>query len=426
MKIWNWRTGVCVSRRLRATASDSSPPAENSLFLLLLQIRTLAGHTDGIVCLNYDKNVLASGSADSTIKVWNFRNGDCFTLRGHRDWVNSVVLWDGTTTPAEPDWSSTSSLLSSHTAASSSTSPQHPSSAPPIDPGKMLFSGSDDGTIRLWDLSTRECVKVMEGHVGQVQSMRLMIVDREKEDDEQEEEELVLRVRRSGSADADVQMDGATPQEYEPNPLGVVNTFSHPVPIVPSHRRHEHEHPQQQPARQAKSPRPQRDGKQAILVSASLDNTVKVWDVETGKSRKTLFGHSTFSRCFTRHASTASTDLIASGFCSQSRVSGESTSILCESSRPLMTEPSKVSTLPPSSPPLRPRPETDLVIALHSALASLVARRRQVHADAGRPPRGGHLSPADRHSDPQRVRRRRGSGLELWGSAQVRGPTLEE
>jgi hypothetical protein len=43
---WNWRTGDCV--------------------------RVLEGHTDGIICLNYDKEVLASGSADSTIKVSPF------------------------------------------------------------------------------------------------------------------------------------------------------------------------------------------------------------------------------------------------------------------------------------------------------------------------------------------------------------------
>ncbi|KAL7409209.1 quinon protein alcohol dehydrogenase-like superfamily [Mrakia frigida] len=275
MKIWNWRTGVCI--------------------------RTLAGHTDGIVCLNYDKNVLASGSADSTIKIWNFRNGDCFTLRGHRDWVNSVVLWDGTTNAHEPEWSSTSSLLSS----SSSTSPPHPSSsnssAPAVDPGKMLFSGSDDGTIRLWDLSTRECVKVMEGHVGQVQSMRLVIVDREKEDDESEEEGLgIMR----GPSVGDVEMEGRGNQEYEPNPLGVSGPFSHPLPIVPGHvgRHHHHHGAQQEPATTARSSSSLRNevgggggagggGKQAILVSASLDNTVKVWDVETGKSKKTLFGH---------------------------------------------------------------------------------------------------------------------------------------
>jgi len=33
------------------------------------------------------------------------------------------------------------------------------------------------------------------------------------------------------------------------------------------------------------------DDKQAILVSGALDNTVKVWDVETATEKSTLFGH---------------------------------------------------------------------------------------------------------------------------------------
>ncbi len=49
--------------------------------------------------------------------------------------------------------------------------------APQIDPGKMLFSGSDDGTIRLWDLTQRACVKIFTGHVGQVQSLKLLFAD---------------------------------------------------------------------------------------------------------------------------------------------------------------------------------------------------------------------------------------------------------
>jgi WD40 repeat protein len=47
-----------------------------------------------VLCLNFDSNVLASGSVDTTVKVWNFRTGEAFTLHGHRDWVNSVWLWD--------------------------------------------------------------------------------------------------------------------------------------------------------------------------------------------------------------------------------------------------------------------------------------------------------------------------------------------
>ena len=148
--------------------------------------------------------------------------------------------------------------------------------------------------------------------------MRLVIVDREKEDDDSEEEGLGIMRGPLAAAD-DVEMGGQN--QYEPNPLGVSGPFSHPLPIVPGHLgRHHHHHGGQEPAMEttgsnvasnsynsstgsssATATRNEggggaRDGgKQAILVSASLDNTVKVWDVETGKSKKTLFGHSEFA-----------------------------------------------------------------------------------------------------------------------------------
>ena len=201
LRVWNWRTGECI--------------------------RTLEGHTEGVVCLNFDSTILASGSVDTTVKLWNFRTGECFTLRGHRDWVNAVLLCDfsSDTTSPSPDVSSQ----------------QH------ITPGKMLFSASDDCTIRLWDLSQRTCVRQFSGHMGQVQCLKLFSLN------------LSHGV---GDVTPERPIDDST--EATTSALTVTGT--------------------QTPPREAKQP-------QLFLVSGSLDNTVKLWDIDTGKVVRTLFGH---------------------------------------------------------------------------------------------------------------------------------------
>jgi len=147
LKIWNWRTGDLI--------------------------RTLEGHTEGIVCLDFNDDTLASGSADAEIKVWNFRTGKCVTLRGHEDWVNAVQLWTGPKSKERgkekekspsTDWTS-SGLECLETGEYAA--------------GTFLFSASDDGTIRLWDLGLMECLLVYDGHVGQVQSIKLLMLDEE-------------------------------------------------------------------------------------------------------------------------------------------------------------------------------------------------------------------------------------------------------
>ena len=42
---------------------------------------------------------------------------------------------------------------------------------------KLLFSASDDHTVRVWDLRTNTCVRVLHSHVAQVQSLQVMTVD---------------------------------------------------------------------------------------------------------------------------------------------------------------------------------------------------------------------------------------------------------
>ncbi|KAF8892699.1 quinon protein alcohol dehydrogenase-like superfamily [Infundibulicybe gibba] len=199
LRVWDWRRGTCI--------------------------RTLHGHTEGVVCLNFDSNVLASGSVDSTIKVWNLRTGGAFTLRGHCDWVNAVQLWDSI--PGAPVSPTNSPIFDIPSC-----------SAPPqIDPGKMLFSASDDGTIKLWDLTLRTCIRKFTGHVGQVQSMRLLLLDT--------------------TDDA----HPTTPPSASPSPI-----------------------PSADP-----DPAPHRT--QPVLISGSLDNTIKIWDIDTGATVRTFFGH---------------------------------------------------------------------------------------------------------------------------------------
>jgi len=82
--------------------------------------RTLSGHSYvNSIAISPDGQILASGSDDSTIKLWNLRTGVLSTLSGHSSNVNSVVF-DAT--------------------------------------GKILVSGSEDKTIKIWRFSEKKAI----------------------------------------------------------------------------------------------------------------------------------------------------------------------------------------------------------------------------------------------------------------------------
>ncbi|CAK9153819.1 unnamed protein product [Ilex paraguariensis] len=89
---------------------------------------TLRGHTADVVDLNWspDDSILASGSLDNTIHIWNMSNGICTAvLRGHSSLVKGVT-WD------------------------------------PI--GSFIASQSDDKTVIIWRTSDWSLVHQTDGH----------------------------------------------------------------------------------------------------------------------------------------------------------------------------------------------------------------------------------------------------------------------
>ena len=283
VRMWNWRAGECL--------------------------RVLEGHRDGVVSLHYNGYLLASGSADHTIGVWNFRTGNKFTLWGHAEWVNSVLLWDGKTSPGDLD----PTQMPNFTRHRIPTSPGPQSSESKesveemgIDVGAMLFSASDDGTIKLWSLAQQTCIRTFEGHKAQIQSLRMIMVDMSEEDIASARRKAILQdthlERPCVGIASEITPSLSPPCSYRAVGYESINT-DHTAITDKSilHRDRSEDTVEEvkglvEPENMVKHKKEREDAtgkrthRKPLLVSGSLDGTVKLWDVDTATERSTLFG----------------------------------------------------------------------------------------------------------------------------------------
>jgi F-box and WD-40 domain protein MET30 len=221
------------------------------------ELRTLRGHESGIRCLQFDDTKLVSGSIDTKLKVWNWRTGECIsTYTGHLGGIISLHFGFGSTIVASASTDMTVKIWNFEDKSTFSLR-GHTDwvNAVRVDTeSRTVFSASDDCTVRLWDLETKTCIRVFRGHVGQVQ--QVIPLPREFEFEEHDaDSEDECNSTRSGDC---------------PSPLSVSSYASSPFG----------------PSFDGSRPPPPR-----YMVTSALDSTIRLWETCTGRCLRTLFGH---------------------------------------------------------------------------------------------------------------------------------------
>lgn len=144
------------------------------------ELQTLEGHSISVnsVAFSPDNRLLASGSDNCTVQLWDAATGDLQqTLEGHSGWVNSVAFSpDGRLLAAGLFDDSTVRLWDLATGDLQQTLQCHSGSVLSVafsPDGRLLVSGSDDCTVCLWDPTTGDLQQTLRGNSGSVNSVAL-------------------------------------------------------------------------------------------------------------------------------------------------------------------------------------------------------------------------------------------------------------
>lgn len=278
-RIWELQTGQCIktlqghSNCIYAIAHDAhhhllasghedqtvklwdmNLQAPEQLTADLQPFRVLRGHRDRIlsVALSSDGQLLASGSADHTIKLWSPYTGQCLhTLQGHRSWVWTISFSRDYQVLASGSYDHTIKLWHVNSGECWQTLEGHPSSVLGVafsHDGSRLVSGGYDQMIKLWQLETGQCLHTWQAHMNRVWAVAISPDD---------------RLLATGGDDQTVKLWDLATGEC----LQTLTGHTNQVLCLGFTA----------------------NGQQVI--SSSADRSIKIWDVQTGECLTTLVDH---------------------------------------------------------------------------------------------------------------------------------------
>lgn len=140
------------------------------------------GHTAAIysLSLSQDGRILASGSADSTIKIWDVTTEKLLqTLRGHTGTVWSVALSRDGKTLVSGGEDKTIKIWDLQTGTVKHTLTEHTGvvySVALSPDGKTIVSGSQDRTIKIWQTESGELLRTLSQPQGHRDTVRAVAI----------------------------------------------------------------------------------------------------------------------------------------------------------------------------------------------------------------------------------------------------------
>ncbi|MFB2921116.1 NB-ARC domain-containing protein [Aerosakkonema funiforme] len=209
------------------------------------------------VAFSGDGKLLATGDSDGEIRLWRISEGGEIlrstplqTLQGHKGWVQTLAFSstslrgqqnEGGITPTSP-------RVGGNEGGLTPTSPRGGGNE-----GGILASGGEDNTVKLWDISSGKCLKILAGHKSWVQSVAFS------------PDEKILACGSEGLIRLWNVESGEYFQTWE---IGGSWVFS--IAFSP-------------------------DGK--MLACGSVEGTVKIWDVTSGTCSLEMPGHNGWVWC---------------------------------------------------------------------------------------------------------------------------------